>query len=238
MAQAGENLHTGHRARLIERAMKEGLEGFTPHQVMELVLFYVIPRRDVSELAHILVNRFGSVDAVLRASAEELCEEKGLGEKSARRLTEIGECVRAYAGLRPQDRLTIKSLADAVVFARTFQPKTGEEQIRQICLSPSGGVQLFSAAVSGTAWGSQNILRGFLSDAVTVRARSAIVVLYSACGRFEAYDFETADAYSYTLESADSELLDVILCTPDQTFSMRRSGKLSSKSALAQIYMR
>ena len=64
--------HEGHRKRLRQRARATQLEGFQPHEVLELLLTYAIPRQDVNPLAHALIDRFGSLSGVLDASAAEL----------------------------------------------------------------------------------------------------------------------------------------------------------------------
>ena len=51
-----KGVHDGHRERVKQRFLKEGLEHFEPHQIMELLLFYGIPRRDTNELAHQLIS--------------------------------------------------------------------------------------------------------------------------------------------------------------------------------------
>ena len=54
------NEHSGHRDRLRERYLSEGLDGFPPHNVLELLLFYSVPRRDTNVLAHHLIEQFGA----------------------------------------------------------------------------------------------------------------------------------------------------------------------------------
>jgi len=75
--------HEGHRERLRERFRKEGLENFQPHEVLEFLLTYSIARRDTNPIAHNLLDRFGSLEAVLEAPEEELMEVDGIGERSA-----------------------------------------------------------------------------------------------------------------------------------------------------------
>lgn len=58
-------MHDGHRKRMRERFRKEGLEGFAPHEVLELLLFYARARGDVNPLAHRLLDTFGSLSGVL-----------------------------------------------------------------------------------------------------------------------------------------------------------------------------
>ena len=60
-------VHDGHRQRLIARFLEEGLDSFEEHNVLELLLFYSIPRRDTNVLAHRLIDAFGSLAGVLEA---------------------------------------------------------------------------------------------------------------------------------------------------------------------------
>ena len=78
-----ENLHKDHRSRLRHRYELEGFANFEDHNVLELLLFYAIPRKDTNPIAHRLINRFGSLHAVLEASEKELCEVEGIGPSAA-----------------------------------------------------------------------------------------------------------------------------------------------------------
>ena len=65
-----KNIHEGHRERLRQRFLKEGLQNFQPHNVLELLLFFSIPLKDTNEEAHALINTFGSLSGVFDASFE------------------------------------------------------------------------------------------------------------------------------------------------------------------------
>lgn len=90
------NQHAGHRKRLRERYKMAGMEHFAPHEVLELLLTYAIPRIDVNKQAHALVERFGSVGAVLDAPVEELTEVEGIGPEAAQFLHMLPEVFRHY----------------------------------------------------------------------------------------------------------------------------------------------
>jgi len=73
-------VHEGHRKRLKERFLREGLDSFEQHQVL---LFFSIPRKDTNELAHTLLNRYGSLSGVFEADPKDLATTPGIGENSA-----------------------------------------------------------------------------------------------------------------------------------------------------------
>ena len=91
------SMHDGHRQRLKERFEKEGLDNFEQVQVLELLLFYCIPKQDTNPIAHALLDAFGSVPKVLQAPTRELMQVKGIGESTARYLHMIMELIRYYA---------------------------------------------------------------------------------------------------------------------------------------------
>jgi DNA repair protein RadC len=90
------NVHKGHRERLRQRFLSEGLENFQDHNVLELLLFYSVPLKDTNEEAHNLIDTFGSLSSVFDASFEELCNVKGIGEHSATLIKIIPELFKKY----------------------------------------------------------------------------------------------------------------------------------------------
>lgn len=90
-------VHAGHRARMRKRFLTTGLDGFQDHEVLEFLLYYAIPRRDVNETAHLLLNRFGTLSAVLDAPAEDLCTVPGVGPGTAHFLSLIPQVTEQMA---------------------------------------------------------------------------------------------------------------------------------------------
>ncbi len=89
--------HDGHRARLKERFLREGLDSFSTHEVVELMLFYAIPQRDVNETAHLLVEHFGSLAGILEADIDEIKNVPGVGTHAATMFKMICAVTRRYA---------------------------------------------------------------------------------------------------------------------------------------------
>ena len=90
-------VHSGHRQRMKTRFLTGGLDSFRDHEVFELILFYAIPRRDVNELSHRLIERFGSLKGVFDADFDDLCSVDGIGENVATLIKLIAATLRRYA---------------------------------------------------------------------------------------------------------------------------------------------
>lgn len=121
------NLHANHRQRLKNRALKEGLDAFEPHNVLELMLFYVLPHVDTNDIAHELINRFGSFDAVFSAPEQELMKVKGIKNHAASFIKLIPEFSRYYAAGHndPQNpKPTVEEIKS--VFISNFLGRTNE----------------------------------------------------------------------------------------------------------------
>ena len=75
--------HDGHRKRLKARFRSLGADALRDHELLELLLFYAIPRTDTNTMAHTLLDRFGSLSGVFRAPVAALCAVPGVGEHAA-----------------------------------------------------------------------------------------------------------------------------------------------------------
>lgn len=236
--------HKGHRQRMRERAVTEGLDAFNPHQVMEMLLFYAIPRQDVSELAHALVKRFGSVRGVFNADREALMEIDGVGDRAADWLLRLGELLEAYGDLTARDRPQIINYQAAFQFCRKY--RRASPSAWQICMTPSGTVQIFAEICNSLAWGTAESLKRSLDDVLSVRARNAIIVEFvpEPEPQIEEEDCEYARLYGRILWLMGGELLDVVLVGTEQIVSLHKCGRYdrtqfgSARSMLSERYLR
>lgn len=92
-----KNIHKGHRQRLRERFLSDGINGFEHHNALELLLFFGIPRMDTNVIAHNLINTFGSISAVFDAPYEELLKVDMVSESAATLIKLIPSLARVYA---------------------------------------------------------------------------------------------------------------------------------------------
>jgi hypothetical protein len=91
--------HTGHRARLKTAYDHSGLSAFAPHEAAELILYSLIPRRDVNKLAHALTDPSGTLDGALKQNASQM-EKAGLSPACAAKLKALAACVDTYRECR------------------------------------------------------------------------------------------------------------------------------------------
>lgn len=132
--------HDGHRARLKARFLSEGLDNFNAYQVLELLLFYTIPLKDTNEIAHRLIDRFGSISGVFNASPAELMKVKGISEHSSTLISMVPQLSRIYYKDLTRERPILSTSADAGAYISNFFVGRTREIFYVFCLDSSGRV--------------------------------------------------------------------------------------------------
>ena len=98
------SVHQGHRERVKQRFLKHNLDVFEEHQILELLLFYGLPRADTNPIAHELLDRFGTISGVCDAPIEELTRTKGITQNVAILLKLIPQLSRHYINTQTSDK--------------------------------------------------------------------------------------------------------------------------------------
>ncbi len=128
-----ENIHAGHRKRLRQRFLDNGLETFLPHQILELLLFYSIPREDTNVYAHLLLQRFDNLAGVFSATKDELCEIPGIGENTASLIKLIPQFCELLNDLKIE-RFPLDSRQAIIRYFNGIFENESEEKIYIACL--------------------------------------------------------------------------------------------------------
>ena len=89
-------VHENHRDRMRKRFLRDGLDHFEKHEIIEMLLFGLIPRRNTNDIAHRLIDRFGSISGIIDAPYSEIMKVKGIGENGAISLKFFSEFIRMY----------------------------------------------------------------------------------------------------------------------------------------------
>ncbi len=150
----GNNLHEGHRARVRERFINEGLEHFEGHQVLELLLFYVVKRADTNELAHRMIDAFGSLSAVLDAPAEELAKFPYMTENAVTMLKLMPELAAYYRNDKLKSICTLNSYNELFSHVRAMFMAIRCETVMLILMDSNARIlkteKLFEGSVNMT----------------------------------------------------------------------------------------
>jgi DNA repair protein RadC len=126
--------YLGHRQRLRERFMESGAGALADYELMELVLFRAIPRRDVKPLAKALIKRFGSFAEAAAARPERLREIDGLGESAIMEIKLAEAVATRLARGQIESRRTLSSFVDVLDYCRTAMAYADREEFRVLFL--------------------------------------------------------------------------------------------------------
>ncbi len=119
-------LHHKHRERMRERYLNGGFESFADYELLEMMLGPAIPRRNTNDIAHMLLERFGSLQRVLDASVDELAQVDGIGPIAAVAIKVNQEIARRYLQQSIPTEKFFTELSRVVYF---LHPKFNKEHV-------------------------------------------------------------------------------------------------------------
>ena len=154
--------HEGHRKRLREKFITSGLDPFLDHEVLELLLTYIIPRKDTKPLAWALLKKFRSLSAVLDASPQQLAEVPGIGENSVYFLKLVRALFKRYSFGTVHKNIEVRSPQQILDYCKASLAGKQEECVEIIFLS-----------VRNTIIGTQTLSSGLI-DRVVVSPRKIV----------------------------------------------------------------
>lgn len=135
-----ENLHQGHRARTMEKFLKYP-DSLLDHELLEVLLFGLIPRVDTNKIAHNLLKTFGSLEVLFRASGKALMSVEGVGRATASHLKAIGEIYARIFDREKKKNLrmgTVEQARNEII--STFDQIQHEEVLKVFLLDKKYGI--------------------------------------------------------------------------------------------------
>jgi DNA repair protein radc len=168
--------HSGHRERLKKRFLSEGFAHFEPHSILEMILFYAVPRRDTNPIAHRLLDYFGgSLVRVFDAPIEELIKVEGVGQSAATLIKMFPEVCRRYLMELYDTGQIIKTSQDAAkCFIPHFIGRTNEH-VAVMCIDAKGKLLFCNTILEGTVDSAPVGIRRFVEIAVRYDATDMIM---------------------------------------------------------------
>ena len=219
------SLHNGHRERLKARFKKEGLDHFEKHQVLELLLFYCVPRQDTNPLAHRMLERFGSVEAVLEATPAQLKEVEGVGDGVVQFLRLLRE-IKRYGGIKKAEERGLSKLSECSDYLIPFFDDKRNEVVYLLCLDAKCKVISCKMVGEGSVNSAGVPIRRVVEMALAANATTVVLAHNHPSGiatpSYE--DILTTRRVAAALDSVEIVLADHIVVAEDDFVSMVQSG--------------
>ena len=168
-------IHEGHRERLKKQFCDYGLDSFSDINVLEMLLFYSIPRKDTNETAHMLLNKFGSLDAVFRASVIELQEVEGVGYNSAVLITFVARLLKKIEVSKTAEMKTINGSKDAGKYFLARFVNEPDEILYLLALNGKRGIISCTEMARGSVSSVEVNVRRVIETALKEKAISIIL---------------------------------------------------------------
>ena len=220
------SMHSGHRERLKQRFLEEGLDNFTDIQVLELLLFYAIPQKDTNPIAHRLLDHFGSLSNVLEAEVDQLKKVPGISDHSATLLALVTELCRYYQVDCAQrtEILTTLDACGAYLVPRFFGRT--RETVFLLCLDAKCKVLACREVGEGTINAANISIRKIVETALAANATTVVLAHNHPSGVAvpSLEDIQTTRRVAAALSAVEIHLADHIVVAEGDYVSMVQSG--------------
>ena len=223
----------GHRERIREKFLNNGIDGFAEYEILELLLTYCIPRKDTKPIAKELLNKFKSLDNVFKADLDKLSAIDGLGKNSVAFLKLIGDLPSiVYKDELKNKKLIEKEtlkISNKDILLKYLRNKIGYEEIEKfyvLYLSSSNEVIEFEENSVGTLDRSSVYPREIYKKIINLNAKSIILahnhpsdnITPSKC------DIDLTNEIAKGLKNFGALLIEHIIITKNSYFSFLEEG--------------
>lgn len=172
---AENNIHSGHRKRVKANVIKNGLTQLEEHKLLELMLFYSIPREDTNELAHKLINHFGSFEEVFKADINQLKKVSGVGENTAVMIVAIGEAFNRISKAKPRKKRVYKKTEDLKDLAISLLKGEKYEKVYVMCFDAEMTLKRYAAISEGDKVSSEIDMKKVVQNLVDTSTSIAVL---------------------------------------------------------------
>lgn len=220
--------HAGHRERLRARFAQSELTGFAPHEALELLLTFAIPRRDVNPLAHQLLRHFGSFPRVLEAGVEELQLVPGMGKSAATLLALLLPLFRLYRQGLVEEQEKSSGQTDLLALCQALLMGEKVERFHVLALDRKGKLLGHSRVSSGDEGETAVYPRLIVQALLRFGAGACVLAHNHPSGLLQPSraDISLTQALAQMMRPLDILLHDHVIVGGDGVFSFAREGLL------------
>lgn len=228
-----KNSREGHRKRLQERYLNGGYKALADYEIVEFLLFLIIPRKDTKALAKELLARFSSINGIFEASLEELKSIKGLGDVSSTYIKFLGDMYSYYFEEKmlkgaEGDNIAIRSKNQLINYLRKNIGISKSEEFKVLFLNSNNEVLGMETLFEGTIDRSAVYPRKILERVLAYNARSIVFAHNHPSGNTtpSQKDIELTNLLKDFFKLVDVSILDHIIISKDSYFSFLEEGIL------------
>lgn len=215
------NIHEGHRDRMRSRFLQEGADGMATHEILEMLLYGTIPRGDTNEIAHHLLDEFGSISNLIEADPHEIAKTAGVGIKSAVFLSLLHELVLRYEREKVEQKPALTSISRSVEYCRGLLAFRPTERFYVVCLDSRRKILHTSKISEGTVNDAAVSPRMVVEKALRYQATSVLLCHNHPKGSVKPSfdDINLTARLKRMLEPLGVEVVDHIIIGENEYFS-------------------
>lgn len=217
--------HGGHRERLRKKFLMGDIDSLEDHEILELALFYAIPRKNTNETAHELLNKFGSVSAVFDAPINALKEVKGIGENAAIFIKLVCSLTRLYHEKKYSSDKKCLSLDEISNLLMHKFIGRNEEAVAIVLLDAKGKILFDGVINKGSVNGVDLYVRKMI-ELVTLYNASSLVMAHnhpSGIAVPSPEDLKSTEKIYDLFRTMSVSLLDHIIVADEDYISLRQT---------------
>lgn len=215
--------HDGHRARLLDRFVKNGISALHPHEIIELILTFTIPRRDTKPLARQLTDKFKTITAVINSPQDELKSIDGVSERSAGLFLLIKELIGYCLKEKYEHQSMISHRKDVEEYLRFYFGQRRDEYVASIYLDNANHVLQTDIISEGTVNQCAVYPRAIIDKALRCSAASIVLAHNHPGGGLNPSeaDWLITEKLITIGKLLDIPLMDHIIISPIKVVSLR-----------------
>lgn len=220
------DLHKGHRGRFRKRFIDTDGNGFCPHEIIELLLFYAIPRVNTNEMAHLIIEKAGSFSNVFDLSIEELCSIKGINRSVASCVKFITDLAEKYTDFS-SPTILFESFDDIVNYFLDFFGSYNSDTC--LIMNITQNLELLNTICFSMREINSQDSKEIAAEILKRNPSNIVIGIYHPLPFAipTQKDYYFCKKLSDILKSLEIPFYDVIICSKNGTFSMKQKGAFS-----------
>lgn len=221
-------LHSGHRERLRRKFVDFGADALLDHELLELALFYPIPRINTNGIAHGLIKDFKNINGILDAPISKLIKSKGIGENSAEFIRLLADICKEYNTFSemPNSDITKNDISE---YLREYFLNTNSGICLLLCIDHKLQIKNKISFTVENMMNNNSEIRRIVQFLITHDCSRIILGINHAKGMIvpNNVDFAIVRFLAEKLSVLNIVLADCIICSKKETFSLKQHGAFS-----------